>query len=455
MQMSKPMPKRLVDMSLAESDSEDADFKTPIKRQVIRHLPLCNYKQLVFHSRVTRRMPKKTSELTVVNSESEEDENEDKDNLNQAINLNDSFIFTPSKMINFTPIKSTDKAEENLVEPPLPPATKSSIFSLGVVGSKAIQENDQNIVNLHVKKDFAAELEKLVITNPVRAMPKSQSTSALAAQSSAASQSSQVLKIKKVNDDHVDIIRYRPINQKRAQQQQQKQTSNAWLKSGESSSGDSGVSSTIKVFPTAAGPASNETKDVPDALKLPVPHDPVFATPGFTKAPVQLTGSRRVPNPRMPVSSATKSQSALKDEFQQRKVIFTTPMGGSCKPVSSIANASISLALNDSIQFAPSNRLPGVSEAEPSQPSQQPPEKGQTDQRQVRRIKSHDYAVEKKIGHGGSSTVFLARRLDTDQEVALKVVDLQGDDAIIRGYLKETELLASLQGNPNIITLFD
>lgn len=403
-------------------------------------------------------MPKKTSELTVVNSESEEEEDQDKDNLNQAINLNDSFIFTPSKMINFTPIKSTDNAEGIGAKPPFPPApaTKSSIFSLGV-GSKGIQENDQNIVNLPVKKDFAAELEKLVITNPVPAMPKSQSTPALGPQS-AASQSAQVLKIKKVNDDHGDIIRYRPINQKRVQQQQQqqKQTTNSWQKSGESSSGDSGVSSTIKVFPTAAGQSMNDTKDVPDALKLPAHHDPVFATPGFTKAPVQLTGSRRVPNPRMPVSSATKSQSALKDEFQQRKVIFTTPMGGSCKPVSSIANASISLALDDSIQFAPSNRLPGVSEAEPpEQPSQQP-EKGQTDhQRQVRRIKSHDYAVEKKIGHGGSSTVFLGRRLDTDQEVALKVVDLQGDDAIIRGYLKETELLASLQGNPNIITLFD
>lgn len=400
-------------------------------------------------------MPKKTSELTVVNSESEEEDG-DKDNLNLAINLNDSFIFTPSKMI-FTPLK-TDKPDDTVSaeDPPVAPA-KSSIFSLG---SKAVQENDKNLANLHVKKDFAEEMEKLAITNPTgnsnsAGMVKSQSTSAIIGSSSS---TTQALKTKKINDDHADIIRYRPINLKKVQQHQ-KQTTTTTAKSYESSSGDSGVSSTIKVYPTAAAEAP---KDVPDA-KVPLHHDPVFATPGFKAAPVQMTGSRRVPNPRMPISSATKNQSALKEEFQQRKVLFTTPMGGTCKPVSSIANASISLALDESLQFC--NRLPEVSEVVDLPQKQQhqpqpvrPPateEKNQPEQRQIRRIKNHDYAVEKKIGHGGSSTVFLGRRLDTDKEVALKVVDLQGDDAIVRGYLKETELLASLQGNPNIITLFD
>lgn len=379
----------------------------------------------------------------MVNSESEEDE-EDKDNLNLAINLNDSFIFTPSKMI-FTPLEAEKRAEEAIAhvlpeEPskPQPAAHKSSIFS---VGSKSIEENDKNLDNLHVKKDFSAELERLAVADPVPVLIKSQSTSVLGS-----SQSTLALKMKRINDDHMDIIRYRPINQKRVQQQKEQLQATNWQKSNESSSGDSGVSSTMKVYPT-------EQRDVVDAKPPALVHDPVFATPGPTKAPVQMTGSRRVPNPRMPLSSATKNQSALKEEFQQRKVLFTTPMGGSSKPVSSIANASISLALDESIQFH--QRLPEVAEAVSATEPEAEPEKNAADRRQIRRIKNRDYAVEKKIGHGGSSTVFLGRRLDTDQEVALKVVDLQGDDAIIGGYLKETELLASLQGNPNIITLFD
>lgn len=408
-----------------------------------------NFYSFLVQRRVTR-MPKKTSELTVVNSESEEEDGEEeegaaKDNLNLAINLNDSFIFTPSKMMIFTPLKlsgnssAQDKAAhvECTVEPPKAPAPvqRSSIFSVGSGGST---ENDKNLVNFQVKKDFSAELEKLAINDPPNAgMVKSQSTSALGANPP------QALKTKKLaTDDHGDIIRYRPINQKRVLEQQKQALQQTVSKSQEST--DSGISTAIRVFPA---------KDIPDSITKP-PHDPVFATPGFTKAPVQMSGSRRVPNPRMPVSSATKNQSAIKEEFQQRKVLFTTPMGGSCKPVSSIANASISLALDESLQFAPSSRahLPEVSEKVLEEEEDQENEK---DKRQVRRIKNNDYAVEKKIGHGGSSTVFLGRRLDTDQEVALKVVDLQGDEAIIRGYLKETELLASLQGNPNIITLFD
>lgn len=378
-----------------------------------------------------------------MNSESEdEEEEEDKDNLNCAVNLNDSFIFTPSKLI-FTPMKLEDPP----TKPPVPPVekketrptrdenvlpiSKSSIFSL----AKTVKENDKNLPNLN----------KLVLNDvapPV--LVKSQSTSALGTHSTTLG-----LK-KKTLDDHVDIIRYRPINQKRLQEKQPKQdqTSSSSRKSSESI--DSGISSSVKVFPNGgSGP------DVLDTVLLPkVNSEPVFATPGFQRAVVQIPGSRRLANPRMPLASATKNQSSIKDEFQQQKVLFTTPMAGKAVPSLPHCSANISLALDDTVL---ASRLPEVSEvqeevrelAKPAEPA-----KAQ-ESRQVRRIKNADYVVEKKIGHGGSSTVFLGRRLDTGQEVALKVVDLQGDEAIIRGYLKETELLASLQGNPNIITLFD
>lgn len=387
-----------------------------------------------------------------MNSESEEEE--DKDNLNCAINLNDSFIFTPSKLI-FTPMKLEDPPakppvaaepiEKKETRPPraenVLPISKSSIFSL-----TSVQENDKNLPNL----------KKLVLTNVAPpALIKSQSTSALGTQATTLG-----LK-KKTLDDHVDIIRYRPINQKRLQEKQkqepkQEKTTSSGRKSSESV--DSGISSSVKVFPNGGS-----IPDVPDTVLLPkVSSEPVFATPGFQKTVLQITGSRRMANPRMPLTSATKSQSSNKEEFQQRKVLFTTPMGGPGKAVPSLphCNSNISLALDNTIL---ASRLPEVSEVQEEkkaatefqeQVKPAEPAKGQ-ESRQVRRIKNADYAVEKKIGHGGSSTVFLGRRLDTGQEVALKVVDLQGDEAIIRGYLKETELLASLQGNPNIITLFD
>lgn len=430
-------------------------------------------------SRVSKIMPKKASELAVVNSESEDDEEEGSDNLNCAINLNDSFICTPSKIM-FTPLKLPEPTKAEVVRPHQPIETradpqpvvvqKSSIFSL-TSRSSSVQENDKNLVNLPVKKDFAAELEKLALNDhrPPPVMIKSQSTSALGV-----SQSSSTLALKKkLNDDHVDIIRYRPINQKRVQQQKRDQvTASSWRKSNEFNSGDSGISSHTKFLPSSSSTTSSSTTNSTEAVPpdrsnpvlMKVPSEPVFATPGFQKVqPMQLVASKRLTNPRLPMSSATKCQSTIKEEFQQRKVLFTTPMGGSCKPVSSMSSA---LPLDDSIM---AHRLPDVSEVaistnEPVKKVDVEEEKKRekknsgesgSDRRQVRRIKNQDYAVEKKIGHGGSSTVFLGRRLDTGQEVALKVVDLQGDDAIIRGYLKETELLASLQGNPNIITLFD
>lgn len=70
-------------------------------------------------------------------------------------------------------------------------------------------------------------------------------------------------------------------------------------------------------------------------------------------------------------------------------------------------------------------------------------------------INSKEYQIDKKIGSGGSSSVFLARESSSGKEVAVKLVHLDGDQAVIDGYLNETKLLAKLQGNINVVSLFD
>lgn len=65
------------------------------------------------------------------------------------------------------------------------------------------------------------------------------------------------------------------------------------------------------------------------------------------------------------------------------------------------------------------------------------------------------YSLDKKIGSGASSSVFLAYRKGDRQQCAVKVVDLHGDPVVIHGYINETKLLAKLQGNESVIKLLE
>lgn len=73
----------------------------------------------------------------------------------------------------------------------------------------------------------------------------------------------------------------------------------------------------------------------------------------------------------------------------------------------------------------------------------------------VLHINGKVFVVQRRIGTGGSSTVYLAQQWDTKAEVAVKVVDLQGDPAVVTGYMNETKLLAKLQGDDTVIRLFE
>lgn len=168
-------------------------------------------------------------------------------------------------------------------------------------------------------------------------------------------------------------------------------------------------------------------------------------------------------------TKSAKSKSEMQSEFQSKKVLFHTPStlhaAGTMPLRAAIAlsDHSIDLSLNDSVP-APVTAtvsaacssvvvvgLPAIGATGGTSASVASPPVGA----HVLHINGKVFVVQRKIGAGGSSVVYLAQRWDTDEEVAVKVVDLQGDDAVVTGYVNETKLLAKLQGDASVIRLFE
>ena len=65
------------------------------------------------------------------------------------------------------------------------------------------------------------------------------------------------------------------------------------------------------------------------------------------------------------------------------------------------------------------------------------------------------YVIERHIGEGGMATVFLARDLKHDRQVALKVLKPElGAVLGVERFLSEIKVTANLQ-HPNLLPLFD
>jgi len=71
-------------------------------------------------------------------------------------------------------------------------------------------------------------------------------------------------------------------------------------------------------------------------------------------------------------------------------------------------------------------------------------------------IKIHNYRIEKLIGEGGMGNVYLAKHLQFDRDVAIKVLhpNLAKNENIRQRFKKEAATLSQLQ-HPNIVSLFD
>ncbi|XP_016960715.1 dual specificity protein kinase TTK [Drosophila biarmipes] len=404
--MTTPVPRRTKDMmALAlDSDSED-DFNTPYRprsRQApaaaaeAKQQPVASFqipargKENEPYPMPMNVLPRRVSELTMMESDSEEEDVKSNHNLNCAI-LNDSFVLSPSQELTNSNGNITTRRSPKAV--PL----KQSDSNLSFLG----RFNNMGI-NCSSQGSPAAKSEKKVAKKPAPTIPA--------------------------------------VSEKRPLQDTETPLRNE---------------------------VSTSSKAKPDAD---------FVTPQ-----VRTVGS----------TLAGKSRSAVSTDFRAQKVLFQTPM--TVSRAAPVPSESISFSLCDTISESPDIPEPPKKvdppkshhqskksldnvfrESEkdivptkektveskelvplPAATAQSEPPSNSSKTASILKIKSHEYTISKKLGCGGSSSVYLARRSDSGDEFALKVVDLQADPQVVQGYLNETKLLAKLQGNVCVVALYD
>lgn len=167
------------------------------------------------------------------------------------------------------------------------------------------------------------------------------------------------------------------------------------------------------------------------------------------ETPLKKNDQQLFVTPSIRPFSTTKMSSSIistcerdqhKQPQQQPKILFRTPIA---RPFSSSTSSSMSTPV-DVRQLSILQRLSPIQEPVREKPKEN-----------VLTINSIDYVIGKKIGIGGSSNVYLAKGQKSGKECAIKFVNLDGDPQVIEGYLNETKLLAKLQGNINVVALYD
>ncbi|XP_052846433.1 dual specificity protein kinase TTK [Drosophila gunungcola] len=394
--MTTPVPRRTKDLVALgwASDSED-DFNTPYrplrsrsaaegeqKQQPVASIQIqARGKENEPHPQPTSldMLPRRVSELTMMDSDSEEEDVKSNHNLNCAI-LNDSFVLSPSQeLTNSNPAVPLKQSDSNL-------------SFLGRFNNMGINCNSQG--------SPSSKSEKQVAKKPA---PTIQALS-----------------------------ERRPLQ-------------------------------------ATETPLRNEISSSSKPKQ-----DADFVTPQ-----VRTVGS----------SLAGKSRGVVSNDFRAQKVLFQTPM--TVSRAAPVASDSTIFSLCDTISESPD--IPEPPKADPPQSHHQskrsldnvfresdkdkdnvqvvvpkelvpvppvavppdPPNTSSSTTSSILKIKNHEYTISKKLGSGGSSLVYLARRSDSGEEYALKVVDLQADPQVVQGYLNETKLLAKLQGNVCVVALYD
>ena len=212
------------------------------------------------------------------------------------------------------------------------------------------------------------------------------------------------------------------------------------------------------------------------SVDVKIPEPPLKASPEKHPAPITQTPYKKnesvmfvtpLVKPLREFSTNKKCQmtnpiTGDKVDFQQhqevssQKILFTTPIGLPRPPVLPIDTTPS----NDLMKPPVTNRkLSPISEIKKSIKASESlyaaVDKEQETTQKVLTVNKNEFIVDKKIGSGGSSTVFLARCTRNGRECAIKLVDLDGDQAVVEGYLNETKLLAKLQGNINVVAMYD
>ncbi|XP_038118271.1 dual specificity protein kinase Ttk [Culex quinquefasciatus] len=383
--------------------------------------------------RATRSFqPKRVSELPPLESESDSD---DDNNLNCAI-LNDSFLLTPSKGIE--DMGSVPKA------PKATPSEKENVSERTArirLEDKLVKEADavQEVAPPKSALKRVPLLERSQFEKQFSIFGQLDAKNPKARDSGISSTASSVLSAQIVED-----------------QDSPKE-----------------VAATTE---HKAHSSPKECQEISDKNKH------LFVTPRDKFGPSQA----RAASSRLLTSTVTrKSRNTLENEFKSQKILFATPLAtGLSRPLVT-ANDSLSLSLVDTpIKSKDRPLSPIVEQSRPTKrstdqlfPVTPAPEKrsspepvvppappiesvvdgppASTKQPTTIAINGKDYQVLRKLGSGGSSSVFLAKQVGTGVECALKLVNLEGDASLVEGYLNETKLLAKLQGNENVVALYD
>src|SRR5258706_14357369 len=74
----------------------------------------------------------------------------------------------------------------------------------------------------------------------------------------------------------------------------------------------------------------------------------------------------------------------------------------------------------------------------------------------TRHLGAERYELEHRLGHGGMATVYSARDLKLDRQVAIKLLadNFAGDDEVRKRFSREARLAAKLD-HPNVVQVFD
>ncbi|KAH8374812.1 hypothetical protein KR200_006355, partial [Drosophila serrata] len=434
--MTTPVPRRTKDMMALASDSDsENDFNTPFRPQRSRITAETKKPTAVASSlqipargkenephpplRPMEMLPRRASELTMMDSDSEEEEdNKSNHNLNCAI-LNDSFVMSPNhELTGSNHSIPTRRTSTTTAAAPLK-ASESNLSFLGRFNKMGINCTDQG---------------------------------------SPGEEAAQQVPVKKPLSTVQAVAERRQLVDASIAERRRLVDSETPLRKG--------ISATSSSTVEAKSHAKPETD---------------FVTPQ-----VRTYGS---------IQSAKSRGPTAANEFRSQKVLFQTPM--TVSRAAPFPSNSISFSLCDTI-----SESPDIPEPPPKQESvngkskkslesaftalekveQVPPKVEITEAKEVvasvpsvtadpvvpstggtssskisniLNIKNHQYTIVKKLGCGGSSSVYLARRSDSGDEFALKVVDLQADPLVVQGYLNETQLLAKLQGNVCVVALYD
>uniref|UniRef100_A0A0A1XAM7 Dual specificity protein kinase TTK n=1 Tax=Zeugodacus cucurbitae TaxID=28588 RepID=A0A0A1XAM7_ZEUCU len=454
--MSFHYPRRVKDLPALEPDSDDEDINQEKKNgdelqktSSKNHLAVMEAPPKVFGAFSNMRMfPKRCSELPTLDSdESEEEENPKTDNLNCAI-LNDSFIMSP--------------VENSVLKTPGP---SSSVKKKRTAGNLSFLTDFNKLALNTDGKENVNKTEDLLTAVVENIQPNAAST----ARKPHLSRQVNLCPLQSIQEDKM-------VNDNNTEEIARKSNENCAASLLQRFNSDPTPQKNTKHLDLETPLRQNNNTALVPAIASTIDHvaDSQFATPQIRSFSVQ----RR---PRGLCSTQSqKERTAIANEFRSQKVLFQTPMAITRAPVVCLPNDSITLSLCDSINgaettpkssentdrnneikqqgkvkskksldnaFSDSDKLEETKEKEPSN--------SKSEKDGILHINNSDYTIIKKIGCGGSSSVYLAKRNSDGNECALKVVDLRGDPVVVEGYLNETKLLAKLQGNICVVALYE